>query len=97
MEMAEHALWFSSLLNRLTLIGVTVVTSPPAPAGFVYLFGKKDGIVPYAKGPMVPMKARAASELIPAPMVKRLLKHLEIRAEDQSQFWAIEEYGHPTA
>src|SRR5260221_10487054 len=97
MGMAEHALTYSSLVNRLKFIGVTVVNSPPAPVGFVYFFGKKGPAFPFTKGPVYPMKARQPGELIPPPMIKRLLRHLSLEEVKRNQFWAIEEHGQPTA
>jgi hypothetical protein len=90
--MTVHALRFSSFLNRLRLLGVTVVLSPPAPKGSVWLFGKSAGFFPFTKGPMIPMKARNSQDMIPAPMIKKILKHLEIDEPEQSQFWNIQEY-----
>jgi len=76
--MEPTALSFNSLLNRLRLLGATVVTSPPAPEGWVWLFGMKKAPVPFSKGPMYPIKARDGAEIIPGRMVSKILKRLAI-------------------
>jgi hypothetical protein len=91
--MPPQALRFSSLVNRLKLIGVKVVFSPPAPEGSVWLFGKGEGILPWARGPMYPMQTHEPDDLIPAKMVEKILKLLDIKEEEQFQFWAIQEHG----
>jgi len=58
----------------------------------VWLFGKKEGVMPWATGPMYPMRDREDDDLIPALMVKKILKHLEIDADEQTQFWQAKEY-----
>jgi hypothetical protein len=90
--MAPQALRFSSLANRLKLIGAKVVFSPPAPDGSVWLFGKGEGILPWARGPMYPMQMHEPDDLIPAKMIEKILNLLDIKEEEQSQFWAIQEY-----
>lgn len=82
-------------LNRLRLIGIHVTLSPPAPDGSVWFFGKKDGVFPFARGPMCPMQEREPNDLIPAPMICKILNHLEITAEEQMQFWNIQEHVPP--
>ena len=90
--MEPTALSFNSLLNRLRLLGATVVTSPPAPEGWVWLFGMKKAPVPFSKGPMYPIKARDAAEIIPGRMVSKILKRLDLDLSQQLQFWNIEEH-----
>jgi hypothetical protein len=91
--MPPQALRFSSLVNRLKLIGVKVVFSPPAPEGSVWLFGKGEAILPWARGPMYPMQSREPDDMIPARMVQKILNILEIKEAEQSQFWIIQEHG----
>ena len=90
--MGRTALTFNSLLNRLRLIGVAVVMNPPAPSGTVYLFGEKPGIIPFARGPMYPVSDRPPDELIPARMIDRILKVLELNSEAQLAFWNVQEH-----
>jgi hypothetical protein len=90
--MEPTALSFNSLLNRLRLLGATVVTSPPAPEGWVWLFGMKKAPVPFSKGPMYPIKARDGAEIIPGRMVSKILKRLDLDFSQQLQFWNIEEH-----
>ncbi len=54
--MEPTALSFNSLLNRPRLLGATVVTSPPAPEGWVWLFGMKKGS--FLERPDVPDKGQ---------------------------------------
>lgn len=91
--MGAQALKFSSFLNRLRMVGAHVVTCPPAPAGSVWLFGKKAGPFPFASGPMVPMKHRGDDDLIPGRMVEKILKTLELDNDDCVLFWNITEHG----
>ena len=90
--MEPIALSFSSLINRLKLLGATVVTSPPAPEGWVWLFGMKKGQFPYSKGPMYPVKARGGAEVIPGRMISKILKRLDLDLSQQMQFWSIQEH-----
>jgi len=90
--MEPTALSFNSLLNRPRLLGATVVTSPPAPEGWVWLFGMKKAPVPFSKGPMYPIKAREGAEIIPGRMVSKILKRLDLDLSQQLQFWNIEEH-----
>ena len=90
--MGAQALRFSSLLNRLRMIGAKVVVSPPAPAGWVWLFGKKRGTFPFATGPMYPIKHRDGDQPIPAQMVEKILKVLALDAGECTQFWTITEH-----
>ena len=90
--MEPTALSFSSLVNRLKLLGATVVTSPPAPEGWVWLFGMNKGTFPLSKGPMYPIKARTGTEIIPGRMISKILKRLDLDLSQQSQFWNIEEH-----
>jgi len=92
--MGAQALKFSSLLNRLRMVGARVVMSLPAPAGSVWIFGKQPGPFPFAKGPMYPMKARSDDDLIPGRMVEKILKHLELDGRDCAMFWDIIEHEH---
>ncbi len=85
----HHAVTFSNLLSRLTLIGVTVVHSPPAPVGSVWLFGKKRASFPFSRGPIYPIKLRKEDDLIPGRMVGKILKHLGLDQNEQGQFWNI--------
>ncbi len=95
--MARHALTFSSLLKRLKTIGADVVVSPPAPVGWVWLFGKKGGPMPWTRGPIYPIKARGDNELVPRKAVEKILKHLDLEDNDEAQFWNIEEHDRPSA
>ncbi len=90
--MEPTALSFNSLLNRPRLLGATVVTSPPAPEGWVWLFGMKKAPVPFSKGPMYPIKVRDGAEIIPGRMVSKILKRLDLDLSQQLQFWNIEEH-----
>jgi len=90
--MGQTALTFSELLNRLRLVGVTVVESPLAPRGSVLLFGLKGGPIPYPIGPMYPLRARPSTDLIPLKMVQKILDRLELSGVLQAQFWAIQDH-----
>jgi hypothetical protein len=90
--MEPTALSFNSLLNRLRLLGATVVTSPPAPEGWVWLFGMNKGIVPFLRGPMYPIKDRSGVEIIPGRMISKILRRLSLDSSQQLQFWSIEEH-----
>jgi hypothetical protein len=93
--MGAQALKFTSLLNRLRFIGAHVVISPPAPVGWVWLFGKGRGVFPFSKGPIYPMKQRGGDDLVPAPMIEKILKALVLDASDCAQFWNITEHNRP--
>ncbi len=95
--MPETALRFSSLLNRLKLIGATIVYSPPAPDGWIWLFGKKEGVFPYSKGPMYPMKLRDANDMVPARMISKILKNLKLAEEEATAFWSVQEHQQASA
>ncbi len=90
--MGVQALKFTSLLNRLKLIGANAVLSPPAPVGWVWLFGKKRGVFPFSKGPIYPIKQRKGDDLIPALMIQKILKVLEFDASECAQFWGVTEH-----
>ena len=95
--MALHALRFSSLLKRLKMIGVDVVVSPPAPVGWVWLFGNKGAPMPWTKGPIYSIKVRNDNELVPWKVTEKILKHLGLEDNDKAQFWNIEEHDRPSA
>jgi len=83
--MGQHALTFSELLNRLRLIGVQINTT--SQSGWIYLFGKKGAAMPWTRGPVYPIKIRPDDDLIPAKMIQKIMKHLALNQDDQTQFW----------
>ena len=91
--MGHCAITFSDLLNRVRLIGGHVVFHPPAPAGEVWLFGKEAGVMPWARGPIYPIRDRAADTLIPGVMVENILRKLHLSDQDQLAFWMIQTHA----
>jgi len=93
--MGQRSVTFIEMINRLRLIGVHIdFTSCP---GWVYLFGKKGGPMPWTRGPLYPVKLRAANEPIPAKMVQKIMKHLGLEHDDREQFWNATTHVEPTA
>ena len=90
--MEPTALSFNSLLNRLRLLGATVVTSPPASEGWVWLFGMNKGMFPFLRGPMYPIRDRSGVDIIPGRMISKTLKRLDLDLSQQLQFRSIEEH-----
>jgi hypothetical protein len=90
--MGAQTLKFSSLLNRLRMVGAHVVMSPPAPKGSVWLFGKGNGFFPFSRGPIYPLQDRNGEDLIPGRMIEKILKTLRLGNDDCAQFWKITEH-----
>ena len=88
---------YSSLLNRLQLIGATIVKSPPAPEGSVWLFGKKGPFFPFIKGPIYPIKVRPDGDIVPRKVVEKILRRLGLGQDDQVMFWDIQEHNAASA
>ena len=83
---------YGSLLNRLQLIGATIVKSPPAPEGSIWLFGKSGSSFPFAKSPIYPIKARPDGDIVPRKVVEKILQRLGLEQADQVTFWDIQEH-----
>jgi hypothetical protein len=66
------------LIERLQLLDIYLVTSPPAPEGMMYFVGNKPGYFPYAKGPIYYLKGRPMDSPIPAVQIRAILHHLEV-------------------
>jgi hypothetical protein len=91
--MGHSAITFTDLLNRIRLIGGHVVPHPPAPAGELWLFGKEAAPIPWARGPMYPIRDRAGNTPIPGPMVENILRKLHLSDQDQAAFWMIQTHA----
>jgi hypothetical protein len=80
--MASHqfrALTLRALRDRLQILDVYLVPSPPAPENTMYFVGsEKPGYFPFGSGPICYIRQRELDDLIPAQQVRSILRHLEI-------------------
>lgn len=90
----QRALSFKQLKDRLSMFNVSF-SSPytTTPGCFIGSDKEKSPGYPYPTGPICFVSNRPDSELIPAIMVEKILKHLEVSPE---QFWAIQDYREET-
>ncbi len=84
-----HALTLQQIRERLQLLDIYLVLSPPAPVGMMYFGGNTPGVFPYARGPVYYLVARTLNAIIPAAQIRTILRHLKVAPE---MFWGIEDH-----
>lgn len=85
--MKPQPLRFLHLVKVFEFNKISLVQSPPAPAGSPYFIGssKAEAFFPYSSGPVQYLdRDYADEELVPVRLIHSLVKHLKM---DRERFW----------